>query len=286
MNQNQRFRWAIGFLTLFAGIVPLEAQRAFCVMDHGGRMQIVKNVSAQHLYYGIDGNHSLRMDRASTALLDYPRTVPGLIHVERRDLVVNRTSVIGSQMHDTAGVDISVRIRPDRAFDDLFMVVTWYRNDGEVFYLACPIGAVQAGVRKDLEYSLQVPMTFRGTRYQLAFFNRGIEVESSLSGMSERSPMHAYLKRVRPELLVDGPPKPLVAVSPVAEWEDKATDPQRVVLKVKVDANGYVTQAEVVEPASAMHNAHALDAIWFWEFKAAIQNGQAVPSTLRIPLVF
>ena len=80
-----------------------------------------------------------------------------------------------------------------------------------------------------------------------------------------------------------------------ARAADQAADPATraasraasiVVLRLKVDANGVVRDAQVVESAGAKADQAALQAVYRLHFNPAHKDGQPVESTIRFAFTF
>lgn len=83
------------------------------------------------------------------------------------------------------------------------------------------------------------------------------------------------------------PPRPVGAVQPEypAAARDLGVD-GRVLCSVTIDERGGVASVEVVESASPLLADAARDALLRWSFEPATRNGQAVSSTVIIPVQF
>jgi len=74
-----------------------------------------------------------------------------------------------------------------------------------------------------------------------------------------------------------------------ARAADQAADPATrriVVLRLKVDANGVVRDAQVVESAGAKADQAALQAVYRLHFNPAHKDGQPVESTIRFAFTY
>ena len=74
-----------------------------------------------------------------------------------------------------------------------------------------------------------------------------------------------------------------------ARAADQAADPSTravVVLRLKVDASGFVRDAQVVESAGAKADQAALQAVYRLHFNPAHKDGQPVESTIRFAFTY
>ena len=76
-----------------------------------------------------------------------------------------------------------------------------------------------------------------------------------------------------------------------ARAADQAADPATrtvsiVVLRLKVDANGFVRDAQVVESGGTKADQAALQAVYRLHFNPAHKDGQPVESTLRFAFTY
>ncbi|MGO8968898.1 MAG: TonB family protein [Myxococcaceae bacterium] len=79
---------------------------------------------------------------------------------------------------------------------------------------------------------------------------------------------------------------PTVVDSPAAIYPAGSTLQASVVTRVTVDADGKVTEAEVVQSGGPAFDAAALEAVKRWTFHPALRDGAPVPARIRIPFRF
>lgn len=264
----------------------LHAQRAFYLLNDG-EVELIRNVGSSSYQFGLELDQTAPIGQRPTRLLDYSHFMPGYIEVRDHE-VRGGMQTLGANVgwENQYGMVIEARIRPDRDLSNVYMIVEWTHENGEKFRIACPIGELREGRTRTVDFEVDIPPLYRESKYRLAFFCEGIELRSLWHGDSNPTPFERYREGLGEEALADGQPQPLKLVRPEPVTSGGDGDPQRLVMSVVIDANGYVTSAEVEQSPGPRYSRNALEAVRLWEFKPRISEGEAVATRIRIPFDF
>lgn len=131
--------------------------------------------------------------------------------------------------------------------------------------------------------------SYRGEEYlgpqdALTRFTAFMETVYDENSAERRQAFHrlAVLRHVREAARTPTGPKPYLIRFGQSEFNGLSVN--EISVQLTIDAQGHVTQSEIATPLPAVHRASLLKSADAWLFLPAVQQGQAVPVNVTLPL--
>jgi len=284
------WRRLAGFVLFLGPALSLFGARALYILDEWDQPHLVTKVTDQEFFYGPAHSERVSLSEARTILADSKFRIPGYIHVRKEEAIIHTFTAQGrTQVTDVIHISFEIDIRPNRDFEETFILLTWIRNDGDEQMVACPLGELKANRTRKRIYNLSVEDSFRNSRYSFMFMSGGLSIPHSSLDMEFITPMDHYREKMAGKPIPDGGPKLLNRIVPrqvTSKGDASEVLPGRVVLNATIDRNGYVTAVSVAESSGPAFTENAMEVVQLWEFKPTIKDGKAVESDIRIPIRF
>ncbi len=284
MNRNT-LKQICGLCALLVISVVCHGQRQLFIVD-GEEIRIVRSVTDTHFeYLGEGGSVERRMfDEAQTILAPAAAFVPGYIRIEdgrlREDVEAEDTDIIR--------LDYTARLVANRAVRNVYLlVVVAGDREEDVQIFGRPVGDLERNTAREVEFVIELPEDIGDVAMVAFFLSNGIEIRSGSDRFPRSSPYDRYLRDVARGMPEDGPVRVMRSHQPatVRDSLDMRVS-GKVTLQVRVDAQGYVSEAQPLEYDDWRLVESVMRVIPLWQFKPRIQDGEPLPGTARLPFVF
>ena len=287
------------FCILIFFVCSVSGEKALVILGKDEMPHLVSKTGSKAYHYGPNNKNQIYIDIARTVLMDYSYFLPGLISIESQDLTLTTYTDSSGDLSDSFEAEVEVVIRSNRDFKDAYLIAHWRKPNGDHTKIACAIGDLKAGQKRNLSYRLPVHKSFEHSTYKLFFMAGGVQIMSSSSDISEYvlSPIDEYKKEHGSDLK-DGGPAPISTILPKHILYKNLLDrhaagevgniPSPIPVITTINKDGYVIKMEIEEKdlSDDLLAEYALETIQLWKFKPRIKNGEPVESKVTIPFAF
>jgi TonB family protein len=273
------------WLGLLAAAPAALAQNVFTVLE-GNAPQVVRAVAFNQPMIDVDGKlmHSSGTRFALRKAAAY-RT--GYIKISDFIVRISHLDDLGSDLNYT--IEVIGHLQSDVPLKRCFIVLelTAGKNKGFIYN---DLPDLPAGETRELRISDRLQERLDVGQYMIHVFSDGLELLNS-----KMPPLYIMQEtRKTEQLMLKKLPDRAVALSretaAVIPLYPAALEPQALVGSAKVscriDAQGDVVSAEVVEATHELFGAAAITAVRQWKFTPAIKDHRYVESTVIIPFQF
>ena len=258
------------------------AQNAF-VASEDGRFRLVKEIRHGHPLVEADGKLTASYSR-KFALLKATAYRQEFVTVPKFTVQTHHLVGIGTGVRINYELEIRGSAKSDVALEKCFFVLELMsENDTTVTFAEMP--NLKAGKEEEfsLVFRLQTPL--EEGRYALHFFSDGVELLHS-----KMPPPYLEAQKQKTQDFWSGQKqdfrailsRPVRAVYP-REFKGQALEGQ-VKVKCRINVQGDVESAEIVECIYPAFAEPALAAVRQWKFDPAVKDGRLVESTEIVPL--
>lgn len=208
--------------------------------------------------------------------------------VKVRNVRVNSSTLVdesGSEMNNEFHFQAS--LEAPSTLEDVFIVLDISEASGGRYLFLYEVGRLEARRIRTTTLNGEIPFPLGEGRYTVHLFSEGLELLHSEQQFGMRESMLDKLVAEKVKTLPDGPPSLFAGPTPDRPGKRrKDTPPGKVVVKMRIRANGTVREPTVVEASDPALAEAALAAVRFWRFLPQIKEGQAVETITSIPIEF
>ncbi len=281
----QRLYGIFGLCAVLAVTAVCHGQRQLFILD-GEDIRIVRSVTDTQFEYLAEGGGTERQpfDEAQTILAPAATYVPGYIRIEDGTLREDDTEAATGMIR----LDYTARLVANRAVRNVYLlVVVAGESDEDVQVFGRPVGDLERNTPREVEFVIELPEDIGDVAMDAFFLSNGIEIRTGDDRFPRSSPYDRYLRDVARGTPEDGPVRVMRSHQPatVRDSLDMRVN-GKVTLQVRVDAQGYVSEASALEYDDWRLVESVMRVIPLWQFKPRIQDGEPLPGTARLPFVF
>jgi TonB family protein len=284
MNLPPVVRVALLTVALLSGFAaPLTAQNVLITEFKGKYLPVVRARDSRP-YVEFEGKQ-VAADGLRYALHKVDEYLPVFISV--RDMEVSTSAVDWDGSEINHEFHLRAKLETPYWLDDVFIVLELDTDSaGKVLFLH-EVGELKP---RDFKWiALRVPMksALGSGHYQVHLFSKGVEVlHSNLDAMYCDSVVD-HMTETRIAAIKDAQPK--FFFGPQPEYPAallKAKTAGKVLVSIRIGANGRVYDPAVKNASDPAFGAAALAAVRLWRFLPLVKNGRAVEAHVTMPLDF
>lgn len=286
----QNWSWGRAFCSVLLGWVPagLAAQQAL-VVEHGGKLRMVRMVRNDACYFEEDGKLVATGKNARAALAEVSEFLPFFVSVaEVHSVASNPTIDFGGSGSAAVNHQFEFSAALESPFDlkDMFFVLELELQTGKYLYYH-EIGELRSHKQKPVHVVVPVALNLGEGHFKLHLFSEGGELLHSHHPPLYRDQMLDRMTLRRVDGVNNAPLRPFVVPAPeypkgLVQRRVKGT----ALVRFKVSRTGAVVNPEIVSASMQEFGDSALAAVRLWRFLPAVKNGVTVEARAELPVNF
>ncbi len=273
------------FALILAGLSSLRGQELLYA-ERGGKMLLVRKVEGVQPFVEENGK-MVPASRDRFALRPYADFLPAFVAIRDLEVQVKYLQVLGSGAQLNNDFDFSGKFESPFPLDDVFLVLELHMERyGRVLFVH-EVGRLRPREPKPMHLVVPLRGPLGPGKYQVHVFVGGMETLHSLQPFDVREAALDRMVRKKIADRPDGPPQFFVGPPPAYPPAfRKAKLSGRVVVRLRVRANGAVADPVVRETTDPALSEPTIEAVRLWRFLPEMRHGRPVDATVDLPLEF
>lgn len=260
---------------------------AFALYEN--QLHVVQRVDERSFFIYLDGaEQELMMANTKMVLADVADFLPGYIAVENDSATISDFDEENRGIQDTHVFLHIAKVTANRDVIHGFISYQWTRPDKSTYIISASLPDMKAGESYDLRNRFYVPNRYKLVEPEIHYMTMGHELPTSK--LLTDVPLDGYqlaCQKLGVDKLPDGNLRP-ISVVPNPPIPDEEGNPRTgfVHLRMKIDANGYVTYIKPVKYSEWVFAKTVQMTAPFFMFQPKVVDGKPVATAVTVPFKF
>ena len=260
---------------------------AFALYEN--QLHVVQRVDERAAFIYLNGDEQeLMMANTKMVLADVADYLPGFLKLENDSATISDFDEENRGIQDTHVFLHLSKVTPNRDVINGYVSYQWVRADKSTYLISVPLPDMEAGKTYDVRNRFYVPNRFKLVEPEIHFMTMGHELlTSNIATEAPLTPYELVCQKLGVDTLPDGKLRPISMV-PNPPINDAEGNPRTgfVHLRMKIDANGFVTYIKPVKYSEWVFAKTVQMTAPFFQFQPEVVDGKPVATAVTVPFKF